>query len=254
MPQPEPQPIPQPMPVPQPMPQPVPQPQPTPQPQPVEQPGPWPTPQPIPEPQLAPAPAPGPWPTPQPAPEQAPWPTPQPPEQAPPETGGLDEDGRFVRQFVQTGPLPEPAPVPEDVPIAQPQQEPEGWWPQEQAAQPPAEPHDMTTPTGASAIVFADGQTWPVDEPLLVGRVPQAYPGEEARLVRVASPHHDISRTHVRIELYDGAVWATDRDSTNGTVIHNPGQEPITARPNQPVHVWLGGVIDIGDGMTIRVD
>jgi len=188
-----------------------------------------------------------------PQPEPAPWPQPA------PEQPGVGDDDRFARQFVPTGPLPTPEPVVDDGAISGPvlTQQPvvDDWWqPEPAAAQPAPAPHDVSSPTGATQLAFSDGQVMSVDEPLLVGRVPQAYPGEEARLVRVASPHHDISRTHVRIELYDGAVWATDRDSTNGTVVHNPGQEPITARPNQPVHVWVGGVIDIGDGMTIQVN
>jgi len=178
---------------------------------------------------------------PQPTPVAMPIPAPQ-PEPAP--------------QVVAVQPAPAPEPVVAQQPAvtahqpqlqAQPAPEPE-------VHQVPEEPIDMTgSPTGATELVLADGQRWPVDDPLLVGRAPQAYPGEDARLVRVASPHHDISRTHVRIELYDGAIWATDRDSTNGTVVHNPGQEPLTAHPNQPVHVWVGGIIDIGDGMSIRV-
>jgi len=206
---------------------------------------------------------------------------------------GVNEDGRFVRQFIPSGPLPvgeaaqmmpqmAPQPMPQMAPQA-PQMSPQAgppagqqdpdrydWWQPEPAPapepvyqpapapmrEPPAasqQSNDFNSPTGATELDFIDGQRVPVGDPVLVGRAPQAYPGEEARLIRVASPHHDISRTHVRIELYDGAVWATDRDSTNGTIIHNPGQEPITASPNQPVHVWVGGVIDIGDGVMIRV-
>ena len=115
------------------------------------------------------------------------------------------------------------------------------------------EPAAGGSPTGATELVFSDGQRAPVGQPLLVGRAPQPFPGEEAQLIRVASPHHDISRTHVRIELYDSAIWATDRESTNGTIVHNPGQQPVTATPNEPAHVWVGGLIDIGDGLTIRV-
>jgi len=217
---------------------------------------------------------------------------------------GVNEDGRFVRQFIPSGPLPvgeaaqmmaqmapqqAPQMAPQQAPQMSPQMAPQqaqqmgpqagppggqdpdryDWWQPEpepapeqvyrQGPPPMSEPpvvnqqNDYAAPTGATELDFVDGQRVPVGDPILVGRAPQAYPGEDARLVRVASPHHDISRTHVRIELYDGAVWATDRDSTNGTVIHNPGQDPIAANPNQPVHVWVGGVIDIGDGMMIRV-
>jgi len=138
----------------------------------------------------------------------------------------------------ESAPAPEPIPAPDVVPAPDAQ---------------PATPAATGSPLGATLLVFSDGQRWPVNEPLLIGRAPQAYPGETAHLVRVVSPHHDISRTHVRVELYDGAMWATDRESTNGTTVHNPGQAAATAQPGQPMHVWVGGVIDIGDGVTIRV-
>jgi len=109
------------------------------------------------------------------------------------------------------------------------------------------------SPTGATALIFSDGQSFGLSDPILVGRAPQVYPEEEAELVRVASPNHDISRTHIRIELFDGAVWVTDRESTNGTIVNNPGEESVTATPGEPVHVWVGGLIDIGDGVIIRV-
>jgi len=161
-------------------------------------------------------------------------------------------------QPAQVQPTPEPVSVletvvPQPEAAAAPQPEPA---PAPEAAQPDATPQVPAatgSPLGATLLVFSDGQRWPVNEPLLVGRAPQAYPGETAHLVRVVSPHHDISRTHVRIELYDGAMWATDRESTNGTTVHNPGQAAATAQPGQPMHVWVGGVIDIGDGVTIRV-
>ncbi|MCL2489539.1 MAG: hypothetical protein FWF36_02250 [Propionibacteriaceae bacterium] len=153
----------------------------------------------------------------------------------------------------EVAPMPEPEPVavPEPEPVAAP--EPAPVPAVEQTGETPVGPAATGSPLGATLLVFSDGQRWPVNEPLLVGRAPQAYPGETAHLVRVVSPHHDISRTHVRIELYDGAMWATDRESTNGTTVHNPGQAVATAQPGQPMHVWVGGVIDIGDGVSIRV-
>jgi len=146
-------------------------------------------------------------------------------------------------------PAPQSVPVPEAVPAPEPAPVVESAEPEPSAATPAA----TGSPLGATLLVFSDGQRWPVNEPLLVGRAPQAYPGETAHLVRVVSPHHDISRTHVRVELYDGAMWATDRESTNGTTVQNPGQASATAQPGQPMHVWVGGIIDIGDGVTIRV-
>ena len=189
-----------------------------------------------------------------PMPVAAPMPEPAPQMMAQPQpTPQAQPVQQQPQMMAQPQPVPQPQPQVMAQPAPQPVQQPQPAPEPEPEYSDDSEVEFEGSPTGATELVLADGQRWPVDDPLLVGRAPQAYPGEDAQLVRVASPHHDISRTHVRIELYDGAIWATDRDSTNGTVVHNPGQEPVTAVPNQPVHVWVGGIIDIGDGVTIRV-
>ena len=258
--QPMPTPLPQPQPLPEPMPAPqlapLPQPEPIPVPQPELVPQPMPVPEEMPAPVLSIVPDPGPVEVPQPVaaeqvggepvdPRNFDWWHPEPNALPASATAGQPMPGQpmvvpqpvmqqpIMQQPVMQSPEPEPAPM-----SAEPEFD---------------EPDAVGSPTGATELVFSDGQRVPVGDPLLVGRAPQPFPGEEATLIRVASPHHDISRTHVRIELYDGAIWATDRESTNGTIVHNPGQQPVTATPNQPCHVWVGGLVDLGDGMSIRV-
>ncbi|MBO0693644.1 MAG: hypothetical protein J2P58_12155, partial [Acidimicrobiaceae bacterium] len=50
-----------------------------------------------------------------------------------------------------------------------------------------------------------------------------------------------------------GAAVATDLGSTNGTVLVQPGLGPEELRPGVPVQLIPGAVIDLGDGLTIRV-
>ena len=48
---------------------------------------------------------------------------------------------------------------------------------------------------------------------------------------------------------------ATDLHSTNGTALLRPGAaEPERLTPGEPVPVFPGCVLDLGDGVTIRVD
>ena len=46
----------------------------------------------------------------------------------------------------------------------------------------------------------------------------------------------------------------TDLDSTNGTIVANPGQQPVRLVSGQSYPVYPGGVVDLGDGQVIRVE
>lgn len=93
---------------------------------------------------------------------------------------------------------------------------------------------------------------------MLIGRSPQANRVARERLPRlltVPSPSHDISRTHVQISPEGWDLLATDLHSTNGTALIRPGHpEPERLAPGEPVPVYPGCVLDLGDGVTILVD
>lgn len=97
-----------------------------------------------------------------------------------------------------------------------------------------------------------------VDRMVLVGRAPQATPAareDVPRLLTVISPNHDISRTHLQISPAEWEVVVTDLHSTNGTLLIRPGQpESERLPPGDPVTVYPGCVIDLGDAVTILVD
>lgn len=97
-----------------------------------------------------------------------------------------------------------------------------------------------------------------VDRSVLIGRSPQAnrLPREQMpRLLTVPSPSQDISRTHVSVIPEGWELYATDLESTNGTELIRPGHpEPERMAPGEPVLVYPGCVLDLGDGVTILVD
>ena len=112
-----------------------------------------------------------------------------------------------------------------------------------------------------AVLVVSDGQEVEVDGAVLVGRAPEARrfsaPGQP-RLVTVPSPLHEISSTHLEVRPGSGAdqgsAVVTDLGSTNGTVLVQPGLGPEELRPGIPVQLIPGAVINLGDGVTIRVD
>ena len=109
----------------------------------------------------------------------------------------------------------------------------------------------------AALLVLSTGDEVEVDRPLIIGRAPEArrfFSGDEPRLITVPSPQHEISSTHLEIRPGDdGQPVVTDLGSTNGTVLVQPGLAPEDLRPGYPVTLSRGAVIDLGDGVTIKV-
>jgi hypothetical protein len=119
-------------------------------------------------------------------------------------------------------------------------------------------------PAAASQAVarleFSHGERVDVDRVIIIGRAPESgrfSMTEQPLLVTVPSPHQEISSTHVEVRpgsgADHGAAVVTDLGSTNGTVVVQPGMGPEELRPGVPVQLAPGALIDLGDGMTIRV-
>ena len=109
-------------------------------------------------------------------------------------------------------------------------------------------------------LVISNGETIPVDRVILVGRAPEARrftSTEQPRLVKVPSPLHEISSTHLEVRPGSGAdhgsAVVTDMGSTNGTVLEQPGLGPEDLKPGIAVQLIPGATINLGDGVTILV-
>jgi hypothetical protein len=103
----------------------------------------------------------------------------------------------------------------------------------------------------------SDGSIVEVDRPVLIGRAPSGDgPGGRApRLMTVPSPNHDISRTHLEVAPEEWHIVVTDLNSTNGTVLVRPGAvDRQQLAPGEPVHVQLGSVVELGDGVSVLID
>lgn len=122
--------------------------------------------------------------------------------------------------------------------------------------QPPAPP---VTAQPVARLLVSEGETVAVDRTVLVGRAPEARRTDdvEPHLVAVASPHHEISSTHLEVRPGSGAdhgsAVVTDLGSTNGTLLVQPGLPPEDLKAGVAVQLLPGAVLDLGDGVTIQV-
>ncbi|AQP48860.1 hypothetical protein BW730_16540 [Tessaracoccus aquimaris] len=90
---------------------------------------------------------------------------------------------------------------------------------------------------------------------VVIGRAPDAGKGPSGSyLLRVASPSSDISRNHLLVTTRDWNVHVTDLHSTNGTTVLPQGEAPFTLRDGASVQVELGTVLDLGDGVSLRIE
>ena len=118
----------------------------------------------------------------------------------------------------------------------------------------PADPGGFTVPW--YRIRVNRHEPIPLDAPALIGRKPvspRIAIGGVPRLVRVPSPGHEVSSTHVELRQQGPAVIVTDLRSTNGTVVAIPGTSPQKLRQGESLVVSAGTVVDIGDGNTIEI-
>ena len=132
---------------------------------------------------------------------------------------------------------------------------------------PPATPDDSDADAGGdgatpavATLAFSTGETVDVDRAILVGRAPE--PGRhpttgQPRLVAVPSPNQEISSTHLEVRPGDGAdhgsAVVTDLGSTNGTLLVQPGLPPEDLLAGVTVPLQPGAILDVGDGVTIKV-
>ena len=95
-----------------------------------------------------------------------------------------------------------------------------------------------------------------LDRPARVGRDPQTSrisTGALPRLVRVSSPHQEVSGTHVEVCQVGSSVVVTDLRSTNGSVVMQPGSIPRKLRQGESVVVSPGALVDIGDENILQI-
>ncbi|HWS58037.1 MAG TPA: FHA domain-containing protein, partial [Actinotalea sp.] len=106
-------------------------------------------------------------------------------------------------------------------------------------------------------LLMSSGLTVALNRPVLIGRAPQVTrvaSDEIPRLLTVASPNQDISRTHAEVRMDGEDVIVTDLHSTNGVLLLRQGSGPQRLHPGEPTVVEHGVVVDLGEGVTFIVE
>jgi len=114
----------------------------------------------------------------------------------------------------------------------------------------------VTVPRPVLGVLkLSTGDIVTLDRGVLLGRSPSAEfdgKGERPHVVRLPSPGQDISRTHAEIRIDGWHVLITDLDSTNGTMITVPGEEPRRLRPNDPTMIPPGTLVSLADEVSFE--
>ncbi|WP_181038418.1 FHA domain-containing protein [Arthrobacter sp. ZGTC131] len=104
---------------------------------------------------------------------------------------------------------------------------------------------------------LSTGELIDLDESLVIGRQPsvsRVQGGVMPRLIQVASPGGDISRSHVEVRLEGWHVMLCDLKATNGTVLVREGQQPRRLAQNEMAIVLDGDIAELGDDISLRFE
>ena len=105
-------------------------------------------------------------------------------------------------------------------------------------------------------LTLSTGVSVPVRGDIVIGRAPSAQPGGEpgALLLEVPSPTHLVSRSHLSITTAGWNVLTCDLSSNNGTVLLRPGMPAVLLAAALPTPLYVGDLLDVGDGVILRVE
>ena len=115
------------------------------------------------------------------------------------------------------------------------------------AAEPVPSPPGAAEPGGTRVGVLLPGGGWAPAGRTLVGRAPRGAADHV-----LALDDQSISRTHVVLDVTDGAVAATDLHSTNGTVVRRPDGGLVRLAPGVRTELAEGEELNLG-AVVLRV-
>ncbi|MET1088760.1 MAG: FHA domain-containing protein [Arthrobacter sp.] len=104
---------------------------------------------------------------------------------------------------------------------------------------------------------ISTGDVVDLDQSLVIGRQPsvsRVQGGVMPRLVQVASPGGDISRSHVEVRLEGWHVMLCDLKATNGTVLVRQGQPPRRLAQNEMAILLDGDIAELGENISLRFE
>ncbi|WP_285243636.1 FHA domain-containing protein [Pseudarthrobacter sp. fls2-241-R2A-127] len=106
-------------------------------------------------------------------------------------------------------------------------------------------------------VRLSTGDLLDLDQSMVIGRQPsvsRVQGGVMPRLVQVASPGGDISRSHVEVRLEGWHVMLCDLKATNGTILVREGQPPRRLAQNEMAILLDGDIAELGDNISLRFE
>jgi uncharacterized RDD family membrane protein YckC len=99
----------------------------------------------------------------------------------------------------------------------------------------------------ATTIVFDTGVTFTVATDGLIGRNPQAQPGErDQELISIADDTLSVSKTHAAFGIDAGGFWVSDRSSRNGIAIRSVDGASTPVATGDRAYVRPGDTVFLG--------
>lgn len=121
----------------------------------------------------------------------------------------------------------------------------------------PMSENSVTVPQpNLGVLVLSHGVREPLHGEIIIGRQPRIHPAmmDKQRSLAVPSPKKEISRNHCEFRVTGWDVYLRDLGSNNGTFLIRPGQPPLRVSETSPVSVQVGDIVDLGDGLTMRLE
>jgi uncharacterized RDD family membrane protein YckC len=110
------------------------------------------------------------------------------------------------------------------------------------------QPAAAAPPQTGWLAVLDDGRELSLTGLVLLGRNPQAQPGEEdAQLIKIADETRTVSKSHLAIAVDSGGVFVVDRGSTNGSTVTTSNGVSTRCAAGEIVRVAEGSIVSIGD-------
>ncbi|WP_297742650.1 FHA domain-containing protein, partial [uncultured Tessaracoccus sp.] len=105
-----------------------------------------------------------------------------------------------------------------------------------------------------AAVISNQGDGTDLVSGVIVGRSPDSARGPQGSyLMRVSSSGNDISRNHILITPNEWNIVLTDLHSTNGTLVHPPGEPEFELRDGRSVTVEIGTELLLDDQVRLKI-
>lgn len=119
----------------------------------------------------------------------------------------------------------------------------------------PQQPQTIARPT-LGRLVLPDNESVDLDRPVIFGRAPKLLDehGERPHLINVSQYGEYLSRMHLEISLQGWHVLARDLHSTSGSSVTLPGRQPETLRPEEPMVLEGGSLVDLAGSYVFRFE